>query len=63
MHPEINDFISEQFYDGKLMTAPSVIQRDELFPNLKSRILFFNVSGFEERDQKSFKNNNQSTIT
>lgn len=50
MHSEINNLISEQFYDGKLMTAPSVNQRYELFPHLKSRILFFDVSSFEERD-------------
>jgi len=56
MHPQINELISNMFYDGKLKTAKSVRERPNMFPKLRQRILFFDVKNFEEQDQKSFKN-------
>lgn len=50
MHPQINNLISSKFYNGKLKTAPEVLKRDNMFPKLKSRILFFDVPNHEEVD-------------
>ena len=63
MHPQINDLISNKFYDGKLNTSDSVKERPNIFHNLKSRILFFDVPHFEEKDQKSYKNSKQIEMT
>lgn len=56
MHPEICSWISKQYYDGRLTTAPQVMQRQSILENngslpvvLKKPSLFFNIRGEENR--------------
>ena len=61
MHPEINQYPSRRFYDGKLVPAPAVLARPQPpFRLPYGTYTVFDVDGEERRSGSSLSRHNDS---
>lgn len=67
MHPNIGQFVSESFYDGKVkMGSRTFLNRIEMPPPFNKEVIFFDTSNsrnpYEQNDGFSAKNNTEAEI-
>lgn len=53
MHPEIGDFVSKLFYEGKVQSVPKAADRNLNIEGLEHPILFIDTSGMGKEARES----------